>query len=108
MNAGHAPSGISWVFSRATPEALKAEEEKLGKQLHQLKIDLEVSDGETIARYVASLGTMLFSVAYASMGSSALRFSELWKYFLCAASFRSLIDCMTHSSTKCVHVLYFV
>ncbi|XP_043241846.1 sorting nexin-7-like isoform X1 [Amphibalanus amphitrite] len=41
VNAGHAPSGLSWVFSRATPEALKAEEEKLGKQLHQLKVDLE-------------------------------------------------------------------
>ena len=43
VNAGHVPSGISWMFSRATPEALKAEEEKLGKQLHQLKVELEVS-----------------------------------------------------------------
>ncbi|XP_037068628.1 sorting nexin-7-like [Pollicipes pollicipes] len=41
VNAGHAPSGLSWMFSRATPETLRAEEERLGRQLHQLKLELE-------------------------------------------------------------------
>ena len=43
MNAGHTPSGLTWMFTRNSPEALKAEEERLAKQLHQLKVELEVS-----------------------------------------------------------------
>ena len=56
------------MFSRATPEALKAEEEKLGKQLHQLKVELEVSNSQAQSGNWEGGGGLVSEVSAVGMG----------------------------------------